>query len=223
MTTLAMPGANASRRGGSAVLANRILNVVLFVTVLTSGLAFIEPSPHDVYDLRAAAGLRDGSRSLRSETRAPVLFAGPLGDRVRDVASERRRRRKSHPIFRYLALSRHRRRSCSPVCSATVIWSGFRCCAAPISWQLSTRHGGLSGVFSSGPALRRFPALQSAERHIQRPQRLRPVPDLSTAAAHDRVLDARCHADGARDRGIPVGRLILVLFTWRRSISDCRR
>jgi hypothetical protein len=48
MTTLAMPGANASRRGGSAVLANRILNVVLFVTVLTSGLAFIEPSPHDV-------------------------------------------------------------------------------------------------------------------------------------------------------------------------------
>lgn len=34
--------------GSSAVLAGRLLNFVLFVTVLTSGLAFIEPSPHDV-------------------------------------------------------------------------------------------------------------------------------------------------------------------------------
>jgi hypothetical protein len=30
-----------------AVLAQRLLNVVLFVTVLTSSIAFIEPSPHD--------------------------------------------------------------------------------------------------------------------------------------------------------------------------------
>lgn len=33
---------------GSTALANRLLNFVLFVTILTSSLAFIEPSPHDV-------------------------------------------------------------------------------------------------------------------------------------------------------------------------------
>ena len=33
--------------GGSAALAQRLLNFVLFVTVLTSSIAFIEPSPHD--------------------------------------------------------------------------------------------------------------------------------------------------------------------------------
>ena len=32
----------------SAPLAERILNVVLFITVLMSAIAFIEPSPHDV-------------------------------------------------------------------------------------------------------------------------------------------------------------------------------
>jgi hypothetical protein len=34
--------------GGSTALADRLLNFVLFVTILTSSLAFIEPSPHDV-------------------------------------------------------------------------------------------------------------------------------------------------------------------------------
>jgi O-antigen ligase len=33
--------------GSSAALAQRLLNFVLFITVLTSGIAFIEPSPHD--------------------------------------------------------------------------------------------------------------------------------------------------------------------------------
>jgi hypothetical protein len=37
----------ANDRGGSARLAQRLLNVVLFVTVLTSSIAFVEPSPHD--------------------------------------------------------------------------------------------------------------------------------------------------------------------------------
>jgi hypothetical protein len=34
--------------GGSAAFAERLLNFVLFVTVLLSSIAFIEPSPHDV-------------------------------------------------------------------------------------------------------------------------------------------------------------------------------
>ena len=33
---------------GHATLGERLLNVVLFITVLTSAIAFIEPSPHDV-------------------------------------------------------------------------------------------------------------------------------------------------------------------------------
>jgi hypothetical protein len=33
--------------GGSAALAQRLLNFVLFVTVLASAIAFVEPSPHD--------------------------------------------------------------------------------------------------------------------------------------------------------------------------------
>src|SRR5208282_2321018 len=33
--------------GRFSALAQRLLNVVLFVTVLTSSIAFIEPSPHD--------------------------------------------------------------------------------------------------------------------------------------------------------------------------------
>jgi hypothetical protein len=37
----------AQHRGSSAALAERLLNIVLFVTVLTSAIAFIEPSPHD--------------------------------------------------------------------------------------------------------------------------------------------------------------------------------
>ncbi len=34
--------------GGSAAFAQRLLNFVLFITVLLSSIAFIEPSPHDV-------------------------------------------------------------------------------------------------------------------------------------------------------------------------------
>jgi len=34
--------------GGSAAFAERLLNFVLFITVLLSSIAFIEPSPHDV-------------------------------------------------------------------------------------------------------------------------------------------------------------------------------
>ena len=34
--------------GSSAALAQRLLNFVLFITVLTSAIAFVEPSPHDV-------------------------------------------------------------------------------------------------------------------------------------------------------------------------------
>src|SRR5271155_2511790 len=34
--------------GSSAVFAQRLLNLVLFVTILLSFLAFIEPSPHDL-------------------------------------------------------------------------------------------------------------------------------------------------------------------------------
>jgi hypothetical protein len=48
MTVQAISVAGETRRHGSAVLAGRILNVVLFITMLTSGLAFIEPSPHDI-------------------------------------------------------------------------------------------------------------------------------------------------------------------------------
>jgi hypothetical protein len=37
----------AQAAGRNSVLAQRLLNLVLFVTVLTSSIAFIEPSPHD--------------------------------------------------------------------------------------------------------------------------------------------------------------------------------
>jgi len=42
----ARPGARA-RHSATASLAQRLLHVVLFVTVLASAIAFIEPSPHD--------------------------------------------------------------------------------------------------------------------------------------------------------------------------------
>jgi len=42
---MAFPVAQAAVR--NSVLAQRLLNLVLFVTVLTSSIAFIEPSPHD--------------------------------------------------------------------------------------------------------------------------------------------------------------------------------
>ena len=44
----AMAPAFARHPGSSAALAERLLNFVLFITVLTSAIAFIEPSPHDV-------------------------------------------------------------------------------------------------------------------------------------------------------------------------------
>ncbi len=47
MGDAAMALAVAEHRGGSKALADRILNFVLFVTVLTSSIAFIEPSPTD--------------------------------------------------------------------------------------------------------------------------------------------------------------------------------
>jgi uncharacterized membrane protein len=37
----------AERVGGQSALAQRLLNVTLFVTILLSSIAFIEPSPHD--------------------------------------------------------------------------------------------------------------------------------------------------------------------------------
>src|SRR5208282_1394231 len=39
--------ADGENSGAAAVLPQRLLNIVLFVTVLASSLAFIEPSPHD--------------------------------------------------------------------------------------------------------------------------------------------------------------------------------
>jgi O-antigen ligase len=44
----AMAVAGGARSQSSPLLADRILNVVLFVTMLMSGIAFIEPSPHDI-------------------------------------------------------------------------------------------------------------------------------------------------------------------------------
>jgi hypothetical protein len=43
--TAALPGGEAST---AAALPQRLLNVVLFLTVLLSSIAFIEPSPHDI-------------------------------------------------------------------------------------------------------------------------------------------------------------------------------
>ncbi|HUI14610.1 MAG TPA: O-antigen ligase family protein [Xanthobacteraceae bacterium] len=43
--TVALP---SGYTGGSAAFAERLLNFVLFITVLLSSIAFIEPSPHDV-------------------------------------------------------------------------------------------------------------------------------------------------------------------------------
>jgi hypothetical protein len=43
----AMTPALARHAGGSAALAERLLNFVLFITILLSCIAFIEPSPHD--------------------------------------------------------------------------------------------------------------------------------------------------------------------------------
>ncbi len=44
----AMAVALAPQAAGFPILARRLLNLVLFVTVLTSSIAFVEPSPHDV-------------------------------------------------------------------------------------------------------------------------------------------------------------------------------
>jgi hypothetical protein len=44
---LAAAYAGHADEAASAALPQRILNIVLFVTVLTSSIAFIEPSPHD--------------------------------------------------------------------------------------------------------------------------------------------------------------------------------
>src|SRR5580704_12249676 len=44
-SALALPAADDA--GPFSALAQRLLNVILFVTVLTSSIAFIEPSPHD--------------------------------------------------------------------------------------------------------------------------------------------------------------------------------
>src|ERR1700684_1916102 len=43
----AMALAAADDAGPFSALAQRLLNFVLFITVLTSSIAFIEPSPHD--------------------------------------------------------------------------------------------------------------------------------------------------------------------------------
>lgn len=49
MSELASPAAFAEDEGyaATAPLAQRLLNIVLFVTVMLSSIAFIEPSPHD--------------------------------------------------------------------------------------------------------------------------------------------------------------------------------
>jgi hypothetical protein len=47
MGNAAMALAVAEHRVGSKALADRLLNIVLFITVLTSSIAFIEPSPTD--------------------------------------------------------------------------------------------------------------------------------------------------------------------------------
>ncbi len=39
--------ADGENSGAAVALPQRLLNIVLFVTVLTSSVAFIEPSPHD--------------------------------------------------------------------------------------------------------------------------------------------------------------------------------
>jgi hypothetical protein len=48
MAFLSPPAPIARPHGGSTVLADQLLNIVLFVAITTSEIAFIEPSPHDV-------------------------------------------------------------------------------------------------------------------------------------------------------------------------------
>src|SRR5581483_3498611 len=43
----AMTAAYAQHPSNAAVLAQRLLNLILFITILFSFIAFIEPSPHD--------------------------------------------------------------------------------------------------------------------------------------------------------------------------------
>lgn len=59
--------ANYSQSAATATLRERILIVVLFITVLLSSVAFIEPSPHDVLmGVLAVAGLAAGIRFHRA-------------------------------------------------------------------------------------------------------------------------------------------------------------
>ena len=102
-------------------LPQRLLNIVLFVTVLASSVAFIEPSPHDGLMI-VLLFICVGARVPFDRKLVPLvllltiwLVGGCLsliqvGDSNKPSNMSPRR-----SIWRL-------RRSCSPACSATAIW-----------------------------------------------------------------------------------------------------
>jgi hypothetical protein len=116
----------------AAALPQRLLHFVLFITVLTSSLAFIEPSPHDglmlVLLVMCVAARVPFDRKL-----APLLVlltVWLVGGCLALIQVGDRSRRSSTSARRSICASR---RSCSRACLAAAIRRGFRFCAAATS------------------------------------------------------------------------------------------
>jgi len=107
--------ADGENSGAAAVLPQRLLNIVLFVTVLASSLAFIEPSPHDGLMI-ALLFICVGARVPFDRKLAPLVLLLTIwlvGGCLSLIQVGNMSPRRS--IWRL-------RRSCSPACSATAIW-----------------------------------------------------------------------------------------------------
>ncbi len=116
----------------AATFRERILLVTLFITVLASSVAFIEPSPHDLLmGVLLIACLIAGVQFERA-ARGAVPAAAGVECRRHDVAAQCAGRGKGDPVHRHLGLSGDRRADVWLPVRATTPCRGSSPCASPM-------------------------------------------------------------------------------------------
>ena len=193
----------------AAALRERLLLVVLYITVLASSVAFIEPSPHDgLMGVLAIACLVAG---VRFERHLALLFllllvcnvAGLLS--LLNVPGEE----IDGAIFRHLGLSG---RGGDAVCRVFADNTMSRIATVRAAYVLTATVislAGIAGYFSLFPARPRPVRDQRPRaRRLQGPQRLRPVSDLAGAGG----AGAHAGATLPRHRRPIVGILLFALL-----------
>ena len=201
--------------GPAAAFRERILLTILYLTVLSSSIAFIEPSPHDgMMCVLAVACLIAGVRFERSD-RAAVCAAGVVECRRPDFGYRRGWRRKDHPIRHHLALSGDGGLGIC-LCAGAKHRGPVRRPALGLYRDRDIRRAVRARrLCAFDPWPRHVHVGRAREVDLQGSERVRPIPDPAGAVPDRTHGHAQDHARRIVRNAVSAGRPAVFLFTRR--------